>query len=249
MHDRSRLAAVWRVVLVLALPALASALFLAGCGGSGVPSEARTLVDKAQRAGDEITSYHKELVIFFESPGMTAAKTEELIVDVNGGDVSVKDTFFDQETDEGTVVQETTRVGEKQWTKDPAGGGWVEEEPTLDEEAIASYTPRVSDFLSNSSSVEDLGEESVNGTAAFHLRFELSPEDVTALLPNIPPSNLEASTGGQVDLWIDADTDYPMKYEIVYRNVTVGEGYSDLDVRIVIDVTNIGQSIEITPPV
>ena len=208
-----------------------------------------SLVAKAQDAGEAIDSYHMVLSMSFEGAEAGQVKTEELVIDIAGDNVILKDTFYDPETGEGTVIQEAIRIGDKQWGRDLTGGGWVEEQATLDEDTATSYTSHISDFVSNSVSAHTLGEEEMNGVNAVHLRFELSPENVSSLLTDIPQSSLETSTGGQVDIWVDAASYYPVKYEMVFRNVTLGSGYNDVDVRITIDITDINGPLEISPPI
>ena len=236
-------------LLATSLALVLAALLLPGCGGNGAPSEVESLIAKAQESGGDIRSYHMELSMSFEVAETDRVKTEELVMDVAGSDVSLTDTFYDPETGEGTVIQEVIRVGDKQYRKDLASGAWVEEQPTLSEDAAATYTSHISDFVSNSISAEKLGDEKVNGVDAAHLRFELSPENVLALLPDMPQPNLESSSGGQVDIWIDTAAYYPVRYEMAFRNVTIGRGYGNVDVMILIDITGIDQPLEITPPV
>jgi hypothetical protein len=185
----------------------------------------------------------------FASEATGEVKTEEVNIAVAGDDISLKDTYFDPETGEGTAIQEIVRSGDRQWSRDlSGGGGWSEEEATLDEEAAAIYTAHISEYVSNSVSARLLGDEQTGGVQASHLVFELSPENVSRLLTDIPPSSLEESSGGQVDIWIDVATYHPVRYEMIYRNVALGTGYEGVDVHIVIDITAINQPVEITPP-
>ena len=249
MHGRKAIPAGWRWVLVPALAVLVLSLLLYGCGKDGEAAELEGLILDSKRAADSVSSYHLVLSMSFEGEGTDRVKTEELVVDVDGDDVSVLDTFYDPDTGEGTVVQELIRVGDRQWRRELSGSGWVEEEPSLDRETAAAYSVDISDFMVGSASAARLEDAEVNGVRAVHLRFELSPENVISLLPEIPQSNLEANTGGQVDAWIDAAAYYPLRYEMLFRNVTLGAGYSGVDVSVVIDITGINQPVEITPPV
>jgi len=94
-----------------------------------------------------------------------------------------------------------------------------------------------------------LEEEEVNGVTASHMCFELSPENVSALLPDIPQSSLEENTGGKLDVWLDARDHYIVKYEMYFWNVSVQQGYDNVDIHIVIDITGINQPVEIKAPV
>lgn len=236
-------------MLASALLLFAQVASLPGCGKDSVSPEVESLVMKAQDAGGNIDSYHMTISMFFDGLGNGSVKTEEVSIDISGSDISLQDTYFDPETGEGTVIQEVVHAGDRQWSRDLSGGEWAEVEATLSEEVVTSYTAHISDYLSESVSAQALGSEEVNGVQATRLRFELSLVNVSSLLPDIPQSSLEDCTGGQVDIWLDAAAYYPVKYEMVFRNVDLGSGYDNVDVRINIDITGINQPLEITPPV
>lgn len=248
--QRRKTMAVSRRTLALALAALVLVAFLAGCGGNAASGEVKELLAKAQDAAETIDSYRMVLTMFFEGEDAGSTKTEELAIDFCGGDINLTDTFFDPETGEGTVIQEVIRLGDMQWAWDMSSDTWIEQEPSLDEEVIEAYKPHISEVLHNSESAMVLeGEEEVNGVTASHMRFELSAENVTALLPDIPRSSLEGNTGGQLDVWLDARDHYIVKYELFFWNVAVQEGYGNVDIHIVIDITGINQPIEIASPI
>jgi hypothetical protein len=236
-------------LLFLLVMLIASCATFPGCGRQGTPGEITELLELAASAGESISSYHMELSMYFQSGQSGRLRTEKLVIDISGEDVAVKDTFYDPDTGEGTVIQEVVRVGGRQYARDLQSGAWKEEEPTAIEEAAATYTSHISDFASNSTSAEDLGEERVNGVPATHLRFQLSPRNVVDLLPSTPQPNLDANTGGQVDIWIGAGTHYPVKYEMVFRNVTIAEGLGNADVIVTIDITDINGTVKVEAPV
>lgn len=236
-----------------ALAAVIAVLFpvvaLAGCGGGGISGEVESLLVKAQDAAGTIDSYHMTLSMFFEGEEVGSLKTEELAIDFSGGDIHLTDTFFDPESGEGAVFREVIRIGDRQWAKDMSSGEWVEQEPDLNQEVVESLKPRISEILPNSAAATILeGEEEVNGVTASHLRFELSPENVSALLPDIPQSSLEGNTGGQLDVWVDTADYHIVKYELFFRDVVLQQGYENVDIHIVLDITGINQPFEIAPP-
>jgi outer membrane lipoprotein-sorting protein len=237
------------VLLCLFALALGLTSTILGCGGGGTSSEVENLVDQAAAAGDKIVSYHMNLSMYFDYGKSDRIRTEELVIDINGNDVALKDTFYDPDTGQGTLIQEIVRVGGKQYSKDLKNNEWAEEQPTAIEEAATTYTSHISDFVNNSTSVENLGEEQVNGVDAVHLRFQLSPQNVVSLLPSTPQSNLESNSGGQVDIWIDSDNYYPVRYEMLFRNVVVGEGMGNVNVLVTINITDINKVIEIKVPI
>lgn len=229
-------------LLLMALPAAL------GCGGGGSSSQIKDLIKRAAQAGGGIDSYRMSLSMFFETGQSGNMRTDELTIEIDGNDVSLKETFYDPQTGKGTVIQETVRVGGRQYSRDLKSGQWVEEEPSSLEEAAATYTSHISDFVSYSTSAEIIGEETVNGAGSTHLLFQLSPQDVKGLLPSTPQPNLDANTGGQVDLWLDRDTAYPVKYDMFFRNVLVGQEFGNADVRIIIDITDINKPLGIKSP-
>lgn len=235
-------------VLLAALPlSIAAVALAAGCGG-GVDPAVADLVNRAAQAGEGISSYHMVITMLVLNQRAEELKTEELVMDIDGGDAALRDTFYDPETGKGTVIQELVRVGDEQYRRDLSSGEWVEEDPTLGEEAASTYTSHIDDFLANSVSARKVGEEAVNEVQAVHLLFELGPENVSALLPEAPRYNLEGNRGGQVDIWIDAGTFHPVRYELLFRGVLASRDMPDSDVKIIIDITGINGPVDVMPP-
>ena len=48
---------------------------------------------------------------------------------------------------------------------------------------------------------------------------------------------------------LDAEHLYPVRYEVVFRDVVLQQGYERVDVNIVLDINAIDQPLEISPPV
>lgn len=233
--------------LVLAVSLM---LISAGCGAEGPEAgEVAQLIEKAERAGEEVDSYNMVLTMYIESGETGSMPTEELVLEISGDDARMTDTIYDPETGESLGAEEVIRVGDRQYRKGISSDQWVEEEANLSEEAAGGYTTYISEFLTNSTSSRNLGEEELDGVIAVHLRFDLSPENIRTLMTNIPASSLEGSPGGQVDIWLEKETDYPVRYELLFRGVSLGQFAASADVRIVIDVTAINQDVTITPPV
>jgi hypothetical protein len=239
------------VVTILSLPIIFMLLVSIGCGGNGAgSSEVESMIKRAEEAGEQVDSYHMVLTMYIESGEAGSIITEELVLEISGDDARMLDTIYDPETGESLGSEEVIRVGDRQYRKNIGGDQWVEdEEATLSEEAAGGYTTYISEFLTNSTSNENLGEEEVNGVVAVHLRFELSPENIRSLMTNVPASSLEGSPGGQVDIWLEKETDYPVRYELLFRGVTLGQYIESADVRIVIDITSINQPVNITAPI
>jgi len=248
---RSRRSFTSTAVAILSFLVISVLLVFTGCGEDGAdPSEVEGMIKRAEEAGEQVDSYHMVLTMYIESGEAGSTITEELVLEISGDDARMLDTIYDPETGESLGSEEVIRVGDKQYRKNIGSDRWVEdEEATLSEEAAAGYTTYISEFLTNSISNENLGEEEVNGVTAVHLRFELSPENIRSLMTNVPASSLEGSPGGQVDIWLEKETDYPVRYELLFRGVTLGQYIDSADVRIVIDITSINQPVNITAPI
>ena len=239
------------VVAILSLLAASFLLISIGCGGNGAGlSEVESLIKSAEEAGEHVDSYHMVLSMYIESAETGSSLTEELVLEISGDDARMMDTIYNPETGESLGSEEVIRAGDKQYRKNIGSDRWVEdEEVTLSEEAAGGYTTYIGEFLTNSISNENLGDEEVNGVTAAHLRFELSPENIRSLMTNVPASSLEGSPGGQVDIWLEKENDYPVRYELLFRGVVLGQYVESGDVRIVIDITAINQPITITAPI
>jgi outer membrane lipoprotein-sorting protein len=220
----------------------------AGCSGKGISPQIKEYIGKAAEAGKEATSYRMTLAMYLDGEQWGRIKTDELTTDINGSDLALKEVFYNPQTNQSMVVQEVVRVGDKQYSKNIQNQQWEEEEPTPIEEKTANYTSHIGDFLTYSSAADLLAEEEVNGVTAHHLRFQLSARNVADLLPSTPQSNLDTNQGGQADIWLDTTTYYPVKYELLFRNVMVGQEFGYANVIIVIDVKDINQPIRISLP-
>lgn len=239
---------LWSLLPCILIWALVISAFILGCGGDG-SSQISYLVNRAAEAGENIDSYHMSMSMLLEDGQSASIKTDELSFDIDGENVRLKEIYYDPQTGQGTLIQEMVRVDGRQYAKDPQSGQWVEEEPSAIEETAATYTSHLKDFLSHSTSGEEVGQEQANGVSADHLRFQLSPQNISDLLPSTPEASLEENAGGQVDVWIDSDRYFPVKYEMVFRHILMGKSIGFADVRMVIDITRINEPIEIKTPV
>jgi hypothetical protein len=248
---RNRRSSVATTAAALFITVICVLLIFTGCGGDGAgSSEVESLIRKAEEAGEQVDSYHMVLTMYIESAETGSTITEELVLEISGDDAHMTDTIYNPETGESLGSEEVIRVGDRQYRKNIGSDQWVEdEEATLSEEAAGGYTAYIGEFLTNSISSENLGEEEVNGVTAVHLRFELSTENIKSLMTNVPASSLEGSPGGQVDVWLEKEENYPVRYELLFRGVILGQYVESADVRIIIDITAINQPVTITAPV
>lgn len=222
-------------------------LLSGGCGG-GDSDSVESLIQRAEKAGEQVDSYHMVLTMYIEGEELGVIKTEELVMEISGDDARMLDTIYNPDTGESLGSEEVVRVGDAQFRKSIGTDQWVQEEASLSEEAAGGYTTYISEFLTNSVSSRNMGEEEVEGITSVHLRFELSQENIRNLMTNIPASNLEGSPGGQVDIWLQKETNYPVRYELLFRGVALGQFAESADVRIVIAISSINQPVTITPP-
>lgn len=232
------------ITLALAIVILVPILAIGNCGGGG---EARELLEKASSAVGGMNSYHMTVSSYGENPDIGKVHTEELAADIDGDNIRIKDTFFDMGGQtRGTL--EIVKIGNKQYTKDVKSDAWSVDKATLSEGDISAYTKNISDFLTRAGSSKSLGEEEINGITARHLLFTLSPQQVSDLGSGSSSQNFDYNEGGQVDIWIDPSTYYPVRYELVFKHIWVGST-SYADVQYVVNVTRINEPITITPPI
>jgi hypothetical protein len=96
---------------------------------------------------------------------------------------------------------------------------------------------------------QNLGLETIDGKQAYHLTFTVAPENVGAVFSSVDASELAANKGAKVDVWIDKDKSYRLKYEAVISNVLITDKIGYLDLDIINTVSQINQPITISSPV
>jgi hypothetical protein len=241
---------IWGVLtLVLAIAILVPIITISSCGGN----QANELLNKAIDAAPDMSSYHMSLVNYGDSQDLGKVKAEELVADVEGENVHVVERVFDA-SGQLKATEELIKIGDTQYLKDPSSGAWSVDQATVSKNDISDYTSSISSIVgSNSGKVA--GEEEVNGTNTKHLVFTLTPAQVSSVAGEAQsqegsssPANFDFNKGGQIDFWVDPLTNFAVRYEMVFKNVWTPQT-SYIDVWYTVDITNINQPINITPPI
>lgn len=62
-------------------------------------------------------------------------------------------------------------------------------------------------------------------------------------------SQLTSNAGGEVDVWVEEETSFRLKYEALIRNANITEQIGFGDIRVTATITSINEPISIAPPV
>jgi hypothetical protein len=250
MDNIVRLKAVSRKAAVAAALSC-SVLLLAvavGCGGGTQGTEAAGELSmdemwaKAQEADSGIESWHMEIASYYENTQYGSGQIQSIIIDVNGEDIHEQDLLL------GQVYFEYKRVGDKQYNKDMENGTWTEVPAEQDATSASEYTSQFLELPSMAASQEHLGTETLDEEEAEHFHFTLSSDGVKEMFSSQPSFDFSQNTGGDVDVWIDSDEFYLIRYELVIRNAIIPEKIGNGDIRFVVSIRDINEPIEITPP-
>ncbi len=237
--------------------ALAAALFYAalllaaavGCGaGAGGGEEASDLSigelwARAQEADSGIASLHMEIASYYENTQYGSGPIQSIIIDVSGEDIHERDLLL------GQVYFEYKRVGGKQYVKDMQSGTWSEVPGSHGTADRSEYASQFLELPSLAASQEHVGTETIDEGKAEHYRFTLSPESAKEMFSAQPSFDFSENAGADVDVWIDSDQFHLVRYELVIRNVIISEKIGHGDVRFVVNIRDINEAIEITPPI
>ncbi len=232
------------------LLALASITLVAlGCGGQGKAVEnagemtIEELWARAQEADSEIRSWHMEIASYYENTQYGSGQIQSIIMEVSGDDVHEQDLLL------GQVYSEYMRVGGRQYNKNMANGAWEEVPAEAGSNSAKEYSSQFLELPSLAESQAHLGQEEVGGSKAEHFRFTLAPEAVKAMFAGRPSFDFSQNKGGEVEVWIDSDEFYLLRYEIIIRNVIIPEKIGNGDIRFVVNISRVNETIEINPPI
>ncbi len=215
-------------------------LALSGCGGSS-SEEISDILQQSEDAGKSITSMRQNVELVYEHPTYGTGTVQSRMIEISGGNVHVTEVIF------GTTVIEKILVNGKQYSKS-YNENWVEEPVTLNSSSTTAETSQFTDIVSNSTSQKQLDNETVNGYDCVHLQFELSPQNVKNMVSQVAPEDLANNQGGTVDIWIAADSDYMIKSEGYFKNVTITE-LGEVNLKVIITRSSINQPISIVAPI
>ncbi len=227
-------------ILLLAMIMAAGLLAaIPGCGGTKSIDE---IWSKSQEAEKNITSMHMNVSLYYQNTKFGSGLIQTTSIDVNGENGHVQTTLF------GMNFSEVIVVGGKQYSRVAGSDSWTEGSVTTPVKDTSQQLAQLSNLPSLATSQENLGVEDINGVEAYHLSFTLPPQNVSAVFPDVPVSQLSANAGAKVDVWIDKSKFYEVRYEAVISNVLITEKIGFGDVRIVNDITDINKPITISPP-
>lgn len=212
-----------------------------GCFG-GEPS-VEEIWEKSEEAENNINSLHMEIAIYYENTQFGGGQIQTTSINVSGDNVQANSALFGQSFSEIIVV------GGKQYTRTMGSEEWTEQTATINRQTVTEQVEGFADLPNMASSSENLGVESLDGKEVYHLSFTLSPDEIKDVFRNVQPSQLVANAGGNVDVWVEKDTYYRVKYEALVKNASITEQIGYGDIRIVTTITSINEPISITPPV
>ncbi|MDI6874736.1 hypothetical protein [Candidatus Solincola sp.] len=229
--------------LVVAMVSATLCFFLAafpGCG-KGEPT-LEEIWEKSAEAQENVASLHMEIAIFYQNTKFGSGQIQTYTVDVSGNNVHLQNSIF------GHTFSEVIVVGGKQYSRAMGQKEWQEQPVSLTAQSATEQVRGLANLPSVASTKENKGLEKVGGKEAYHLYFGLAPGEIPNLFSKVPVSQLSAASGADVDVWVEKDTYYRIKYEAVIRNVLIEEKIGYGDVRIVTNITEINQPISISPP-
>jgi len=219
-----------------------------GCGGGTQGTEAASDLSmeemwaRAQEADSNIESWHMEISSYYENTQYGSGQIQSIIIDVNGEDIHEQDLLL------GQVYFEYKRVGDKQYNKDMENGTWAEVPTDQNTASASEYTSQFLELPSTTASQEHVGTETIDEEQAEHFRFTLTPEGVRQMFSTQPSFDFSENTGGEVDVWIDSDEYYLLRYELVIHGAIIPEQIGKGDIRFVVSIRDINEPIEITSP-
>jgi hypothetical protein len=219
------------VTLLVAIP---------GCGGTPSIEE---IWQKSQEAEESITSKHYIVNIYYQDTEFGSGLVETTVIDVSGENGHVQRTLFGQDFSEYILVDG------KQYSRVMGSDEWTVETALIGIDTATQQIRDLADLPSLASSQENLGLETVSGMEVYHLVFELPPQNVAAAFPSVSASELAANQGATVDVWIDENDFYKVKYQALIKNKLITEQVGYGNMLVLIDITDINEPISITPPV
>ncbi|NPV58520.1 MAG: hypothetical protein HPY75_02510 [Actinobacteria bacterium] len=238
--------ALLSITLVLAV---VLSLVSVGCGGGeGAAKGAGEMTIEelwaaAQEADNDIHSWHMEIASYYERTQYGGGQIQSIIIDVNGEDVHEQDLLL------GQVYFEYKRVGGKQYNKDMASGTWKEVPANATNDVAKEYSSKFLELPSLAESQTHVGTEVIGGSEAERFRFNLDPEAVKTMFSGQPSFDFSNNSGGEVEVWIDSDEYYLLRYEMLIRDVIIPEKIGNGDIRFVVNISRINEPVEIEAPI
>jgi hypothetical protein len=232
---------IWYLTVAAVSLAMACLLLaLPGCFG-GEPG-VDEIWEESEKAQENITSLHMEITVLYQNTKFGGGQIQTYTVDVSGNNVHLQNSIF------GHTFSEVIVVGGKQYSRVMNETKWKEQPASITAQGATEQVGGFANLPSLAASKENKGIEKIGGKEAYHLSFGLSPDSISSLFKSVPVTQLSAAAGGSVDVWVEKETHYRVKYEAMVQNVLITEQIGYGDVRIVTTVSEINQPISISPP-
>ncbi|OFW55425.1 MAG: hypothetical protein A2W01_06560 [Candidatus Solincola sediminis] len=235
MNTRTGRAAVISIAILLVVTCL---LILPGCGGEKGVGDIWQNMLKADRT---IRSMHMDIIMSYENTKFGSGQIEGTAVDISGDNVHLQKYIF------GLDFAEVVLVNGKQYSRTMGSDKWTETAVNISAQSYAETG--ISNLPALSSSSENQGVETLGGASAYHLTFTIPPENVNSVFSSVPATELAANGGAKVDVWIDKDTFFTLKYEALISNVLITQQIGYADRRMVNTVSKINEDITINAPI
>jgi outer membrane lipoprotein-sorting protein len=233
---KGRTAAIFLAILLAA----SCLLIIPGCGGQKSVGDIWQDMLKADKT---IKSMHMNITMSYENTKFGSGQIEGTSVDISGDDVHMQKYLFGQD------FAEVIKVNGRQYSRTMGSDKWTEVSVTVNAQSAVDENGQLSNLPSLSSASENQGVVTLDGTSAYHLAFTIPPENVNSVFSSVPAAELTANSGAKVDVWIDKDKFYTLKYEAVINNVLITDQIGYADRRIVNTVSQINEAITITAPI
>jgi hypothetical protein len=235
---KARVAGVSIIFLTIIL-ATGLVLMLPGCGGT---KSVNDIWQKMLQADQTIKSMNMNIAMYYENTKFGSGQIEGTSIDISGDDVHLQKWLFGQD------FLEVIRVGGKQYSRSMGSDKWTEVPLTLSNQTYTAEG-QIGNLPNVASASENLGLETVDGKSAYHLTFTLPPEGVGSVFSSVSAAELAQNKGAKVDVWVDKDTNFTLKYEALINNVLITDKIGYADRRITNTITKINEVITISSPV
>ncbi len=104
-------------------------------------------------------------------------------------------------------------TGGKQYSRMMNETKWKEQPVSMTAQGATEQVEGFANLISLASSKENKGIEKVGGKEVYHLSFSLAPQSIPDLFKSVPVTQLSAAAGANVDVWVEKETYYRVKYE------------------------------------
>jgi hypothetical protein len=214
-------------------------LVLPGCGGTKSVAD---VWQKMLEADNTITSMSMKVAISYENAQIGSGQVEAESLDISGDNVHFQRVVL------GQNYIEVIRVNGKQYAR-TGNDQWQEVTLSISNQSALQETGPITNLPNLASSSENLGVETIDGKSAYHLTFTVDPANVGSVFSSVPAAELAQNQGAQVDVWVDTDNYFRIRYEALIKNVKITDAIGFVDLRIVNTVSMINENITINSPI